>query len=176
MHQYQERDGEEERKPGKDSCKRDMESVGLKEEDALDRTKWKNDIHNHSGDPRWWKHPRKRKRCEETVGNTSNCTYQRRQPSSPFLNLLSVDIAAVIRFLSLCRLAYRSTGQLSHQHTYVTLLACYIRRRIERPIHKPGILKQRRSHAYVILLVCFTVRWLRFEQQLSINPVIDRTR
>ena len=31
---------------------RDMESVGLKEEDVLDRTKWKNDIHNHSGDPR----------------------------------------------------------------------------------------------------------------------------
>ena len=36
----------------KDSCKRDMESVGLKEEDALDRTKWKNDIQNHSGDTR----------------------------------------------------------------------------------------------------------------------------
>ena len=29
-----------------------MESVGLEEEDVLDRTKWKNDIHNHSGDPR----------------------------------------------------------------------------------------------------------------------------
>ena len=27
---------------------------GVKEVDALDRTKWKNDIHNHSGDPRWW--------------------------------------------------------------------------------------------------------------------------
>ena len=26
------------------SCKRDMESVWLKEEDVLDRTKWKNDI------------------------------------------------------------------------------------------------------------------------------------
>ena len=36
----------------KDSCKRDMGSVGLKAEDVLDRTKWKNDIHNHSGDPR----------------------------------------------------------------------------------------------------------------------------
>ena len=32
----------------KDSCKRD--TVGLKEEDALDRTKWKNDIHNRSSD------------------------------------------------------------------------------------------------------------------------------
>ena len=85
MHQYQERDGEEDRQPGghvkrreeghvlrrmldapvqgkrqrgrqktrwKDSCKRDMESVGLKDKDALDRTMWKNDIHNHSGDPR----------------------------------------------------------------------------------------------------------------------------
>ena len=28
----------------KDSYKRDMETVGLKEEDVLDRTKWKNDI------------------------------------------------------------------------------------------------------------------------------------
>ena len=36
----------------KDSCKRDMESAGLKKEDALDRTKWKNYIHNNSGDPR----------------------------------------------------------------------------------------------------------------------------
>ena len=30
----------------KDSCKRDMENVGLKEEDVLDRIMWKNDIHN----------------------------------------------------------------------------------------------------------------------------------
>ena len=36
----------------KDSCKRYMESVWLKEEDVLDRTKWKNDIQYHSGDPR----------------------------------------------------------------------------------------------------------------------------
>ena len=36
----------------KDLCKREMESVGLKEEDVLDRTKWKNDIQYHSGDPR----------------------------------------------------------------------------------------------------------------------------
>ena len=36
----------------KDSCKRYMERVGLKEEDALDRTKCKNDIQYHSGDPR----------------------------------------------------------------------------------------------------------------------------
>ena len=36
----------------KDSCKRDIESAGLKEEDALDRTNSKRDIHNHSGDPR----------------------------------------------------------------------------------------------------------------------------
>ena len=31
----------------KDSCKRDMESVGLKEEDVLDRIKWKRDIQDH---------------------------------------------------------------------------------------------------------------------------------
>ena len=36
----------------KESCKRDRDCVGLKEEDTLDRTKWKNDIRNHSGDPR----------------------------------------------------------------------------------------------------------------------------
>ena len=29
-----------------------MESMGLKEEDAVDRTKWKNDIQYNSGDPR----------------------------------------------------------------------------------------------------------------------------
>ena len=34
-----------------------MESVGLKEEDILDRIKWKNDIQYHSGDPRWWEKP-----------------------------------------------------------------------------------------------------------------------
>ena len=31
------------------SCKRDVESVGLKEEDILDRTKWHTAIQNHSG-------------------------------------------------------------------------------------------------------------------------------
>ena len=37
----------------KDSCKRDRESVWLKkEEDVLNRTKWKDYIQNHSGDPR----------------------------------------------------------------------------------------------------------------------------
>ena len=36
----------------KDSCKRDMESAGLKEEDVLDRTKWNNDTQYHSSDPR----------------------------------------------------------------------------------------------------------------------------
>ena len=60
MHQYRENvrctstRKETERKTEnrrKDSCKRHMESMGLKE-DVLDRTRWKNDIHNHSGDPR----------------------------------------------------------------------------------------------------------------------------
>ena len=45
----------------KDSCKRDMVSVGLKEEDVLDRTMWKNDIQYHSGGPRWWETLRRRK-------------------------------------------------------------------------------------------------------------------
>ena len=36
----------------KDSCERDMESVGLKEEEVLDRTTWKNDTRNYFGDTR----------------------------------------------------------------------------------------------------------------------------
>ena len=36
----------------KDCCKRDMESVDLKDEDILDRTKLNTDIANHSGDLR----------------------------------------------------------------------------------------------------------------------------
>ena len=34
-----------------------MENVVLKEEDVPDRTKWKNDIQNRSGDPRWREKP-----------------------------------------------------------------------------------------------------------------------
>ena len=30
----------------------------IKEEDALDRTKWKNDIQHDSGDARWWEKPK----------------------------------------------------------------------------------------------------------------------
>ena len=48
MHKYQERDGEEDRKPSGKTCV-NMKRVGLKEEDALDRTKWKNNIQYHSG-------------------------------------------------------------------------------------------------------------------------------
>ena len=53
MHPYQERDGEEDRKPGgKTRVKEIYGKCGLKEDDVLDRTKWKNDIHYHYGDPR----------------------------------------------------------------------------------------------------------------------------
>ena len=65
MHQYQERDGEEDRKPGGKTRVIDIwkvTSVGLKEEDALDRTKWKNYIHNHSGEPSLWAKPEERKK------------------------------------------------------------------------------------------------------------------
>ena len=41
-----------------------MKSVALKEEDALDRTTWLNDIQYHSGDPRWWEKPEKNKMCD----------------------------------------------------------------------------------------------------------------
>ena len=45
----------------KDSCKRDMESVGLEEDDARDRAKRKNDIQYHSGDPRLLGKPEEKK-------------------------------------------------------------------------------------------------------------------
>ena len=52
MHQYQERDGGEDRKPGgKTRVKKRYVKRG-DEQEVLDRTKWKNDIQNHSGDPR----------------------------------------------------------------------------------------------------------------------------
>ena len=41
------------KKPNGTGEKRDMKSVELNEEDALDRTKCKNDIQNHSDDPRY---------------------------------------------------------------------------------------------------------------------------
>ena len=42
INQYREEtEIEEDRKPGGKTCERDMESLGLKEGDALDRTKWK---------------------------------------------------------------------------------------------------------------------------------------
>ena len=55
MHDYQERDEEKDRKArGKTRIKEICGkcSVGLKKEDVPDRTKWKNDVQNHSGDPR----------------------------------------------------------------------------------------------------------------------------
>ena len=54
MHQYQEIDRQEARTPGGKNIilHRDTESVALKEEDVRDRTKWRNDIHHHSGDPK----------------------------------------------------------------------------------------------------------------------------
>ena len=36
----------------KDVCKRDMQTVGLREGDEGDRAYWKETIDNHSGDPR----------------------------------------------------------------------------------------------------------------------------
>ena len=63
MHQHQERDEDEDRKPGGKTRVKAifMERLGLKEEDVLDRTKWKNDIQNHSGDLRWWEEPEEKK-------------------------------------------------------------------------------------------------------------------
>ena len=51
MHQYQERDGKENRTPGGKT--RVKERKCLKEEEGvLESAKWKNDFRNHSGDPR----------------------------------------------------------------------------------------------------------------------------
>ena len=58
-----------ERKPGGKT--RVKEIWELKEEDVLDRTKWKGDIPNHSGDPRLWE-----KRENRVVRCKSMCTHQ----------------------------------------------------------------------------------------------------
>ena len=54
MERKAERDGEEDRKPcGKTRVKEIYgKCVVIKEEDVLDRTKWKNDIQNDFGDSR----------------------------------------------------------------------------------------------------------------------------
>ena len=49
MHQCHERDREEDRKPGGKTRVKEI-SVGLKGDDVLDRTKWKNYIQYHSDD------------------------------------------------------------------------------------------------------------------------------
>ena len=46
----------------KDVCKRDMQTVGLREGDARDRAYWKEMINNHSGDPRWREKPEEKKK------------------------------------------------------------------------------------------------------------------
>ena len=52
----------------KDVCKRDMQTVGLREGDEGDRAYWKETINNHSGDPRWREQPeeKKKKKMNET--------------------------------------------------------------------------------------------------------------
>ena len=57
----------------KDTCNRDVESVGLKEEEnALDRTNWKNFIQYRSGDTRLWEKPEERRRI---LSNTAQHTW-----------------------------------------------------------------------------------------------------
>ena len=46
----------------KDVCKRDMQTVGLREGDEGDRAYWKETINNHSGDPRWREQPEEKKK------------------------------------------------------------------------------------------------------------------
>ena len=43
---------EGDQRQGKDVCKRDMQTVGLREGDEGDRAYWEETINNHSGDPR----------------------------------------------------------------------------------------------------------------------------
>ncbi len=73
MHQYQERDGEENRTPGGKTRVKDIWK-GLKEEDALDRTKWENDIQYHSGDPRRREKPEEKKKIDAYNGTGALCT------------------------------------------------------------------------------------------------------
>ena len=43
-------------------CKRDMQTVGLREGDEGDRAYWKETIDNHSGDPRLREKPEEKKK------------------------------------------------------------------------------------------------------------------
>ena len=52
MHPYQERDGGEDRKPGGKTRLKEKWKTRDYEEDELNSTKRKDDIHNHSGDSR----------------------------------------------------------------------------------------------------------------------------
>ena len=45
-------------------CNRDMESMGLKVEDEMDRTKWEKEVQNHSGDTRRREKPEKKKKTK----------------------------------------------------------------------------------------------------------------
>ena len=68
----------------KDSGERNRESVGLKEEDVLDRTKWKNNIHNHSRGPRGWAKTRGEEEEESKLPQTTDYhRHSREQTTQP---------------------------------------------------------------------------------------------
>ncbi len=48
-------------------CKRDMQTVGLREGDEGDRAYWKETINNHSGDPRLREQPEEKKKEEDDL-------------------------------------------------------------------------------------------------------------
>ena len=66
---------------GGDSRKRDMESVGLKEEDAPYGTKCKNDIQNHSASPDDGKSPGRRRSIRRSVKSKLGKTFGSREAS-----------------------------------------------------------------------------------------------
>ena len=47
-------------------CKRDMQTVGLREGDEGDRAYWKETINNHSGDPSCREQPEEKKKTPQT--------------------------------------------------------------------------------------------------------------
>ena len=56
----------------KDVCKRDMQTVGLREGDAWDRAYWKEMMNNHSGDPRWREKPEEKKKKKGSSNSSAD--------------------------------------------------------------------------------------------------------
>ena len=74
MHPYQERDGDEDRKPGGKTRVKRYGTCVVNEEDLLDRTKLENDrpTQNHSDDPQMMGYARREEEEDSTIHTFPN--------------------------------------------------------------------------------------------------------